>query len=663
MSIDPKIRRGPSSPSLSTPTATPAKEKKPALADKAPRSTPETGHSKASTFERTSRSIAEYSGAAGDLSGARTTRGGIADDSVGVGDDSGARTTRGGIADDSVGVGDDSGARTRRGGVADDSVGVGDDSGARTSRGGVADDSVGTGDNSGARTTRGGVADDSVGTGDNSGARTTRGGVADDSVGTGDPSGARSTRGGVADDSVGTGSDSGARTRRGGVTDDSVGTNDPSGARTRRGGVTDDSVGRSRRGGVTDDSVGVTVGPDTNPADVAAREALYKQIETPSYLTKADAAPAKAPDVTAIGRALPGVLSSARASALVTASQNDPIAGARLQSLLSDTSALPASSRSALFDTVATEGPRSDAARVIDSVTQSAAWTRLSASQKADLTSVMTTASPAGLQYLGSLVEQAPQLLTAKDSQGGTLVSNLAQIATQPLNAGLYKDTSTSEVLDDVLRDVVNPNRIDQGTSDTCTVTSMQWELVNDSPAEYARLMSGLAGPQGKATMMGGGTLKTSPGDASLNSAYDRTVSSQLFQSAAMDDGNGNDVYDPVKDKSTKADGTVYQGLDPQQQTHILGQLFGIKYSVHNLYSPAEGQKVLDSLQGFDASKQVNRPVLLEIDQGKLNHTVTLEKVTTDKVFFRDPYGLMRSMPASAFPTAVVGIHQPMAGQ
>jgi hypothetical protein len=650
MSIDPKIRRGPSSPAISTPTSTPEKEKKPALADKPPRSTPATGHSKASTFERTSRSLNEYSGAAGDVSGARTTRGGIADDSVGVGDDSGARTRRGGIADDSVGVGDDSGARTQRGGIADDSVGVGDNSDGRSRFGGVADDSVGVGDDSAGRRVRGGVADDSVGTGDDSGARTRRGGTTDDSVGTGDDSGARTRRGGTTDDSVGTGDDSGARTRRGGVTDDSVGGNDPAGA-------------RGKRGGVTDDSVGVTVGPDTNPADVAAREALYKQIETPSYLTKADAAPAKPPDVTALGRALPGVLSSSRASALVAASQNDSIAGARLQNLLSDTSALPASARSTLFDTIATEGPRSNAARVIDQVTQSAAWTKLSASQKADLTSVMTTASPDGLQYLGSLVEQAPQLLTAKDSQGGTLVQNLAQIATQPLNAGLYKDTSTSEVLDDVLRDVVNPNRIDQGTSDTCTVTSMQWELVNDSPAEYARLMAGLSGPQGKATMMGGGTLKTGAGFASLDSAYDRTVSSQLFQSAAMDDGDGNDLYDPVKDKSTKADGTTYQGLNPQQQTHILGQLFGIKYSVNNLYSPAEGQKILDSLQGFDASKQVNRPVLLEIDQGKLNHTVTLEKVTQDKVYFRDPYGLMRSMPASAFPTAVVGIHQPMAGQ
>src|SRR5436309_180803 len=107
MSIDPKIRRGPSSPSLPSPTS--AKETKPALAQKPPPSTPETGHAKASTFERTTRSLAEYSGAVGDDSGARTQRGGIADDSVGAGDNSGGRTRKGGIADDSVGVGDNAG--------------------------------------------------------------------------------------------------------------------------------------------------------------------------------------------------------------------------------------------------------------------------------------------------------------------------------------------------------------------------------------------------------------------------------------------------------------------------------------------------------------------------------------------------------------------------
>jgi hypothetical protein len=495
---------------------------------------------------------------------------------------------------------------------------------------------------------RGGVSDDSVGSGGDAGGRRVRGGVTDDSVGTGGDAGGRRVRGGVTDDSVGTGGDAGGRRVRGGVTDDSVGSTGPAG-------------GRGRRGGVTDDSVGVTIGPVTDPAQLKAQAALYRKIERPAYLDKAETPPSTRPDVALLGRELPTVVSSARASTLTSQAGTDPIAGARLQNLFSATNSLSPSARSALFDTVATDGPRSDAARVIDNITQSSTWKRLTSAQKADLAGVISAATPEGVGYLGALVDQAPNLLTEKDTKGATLLDNLSRVATQPLNASLYSQTSSSEMLTSLLRDVVNPNRIDQGDSDTCTVTSMQWELVNDAPAEYARLMAGLTGPNGQATMQGGGTLKLGAGDLEDNAQHGRTVTSALFQSAAMDDANGRDIYDPTTDRSTKADGSgTYHGLSPDQQTHILDQLFGIKYSVKNLYNEQQGQQVLDSLKGFDASKQINRPVMIDLDEGSVNHTVTLEKVTADKVYFRDPYGSMRSMPTSSFPKIVVGIHRPM---
>jgi hypothetical protein len=258
-------------------------------------------------------------------------------------------------------------------------------------------------------------------------------------------------------------------------------------------------------------------------------------------------------------------------------------------------------------------------------------------------------------------VEQVPEVLMDKDSAGKTLISNLEKLTTQPLNTMLAGETSTSELVDSALLDITNPNRVDQGTAPTCTVTSMQFELVADNPAEYLRLLTGLAGPSGSAQMKGGSDLVIGRGDGDLKARDDRPVSQALFQSAAMEYGNGKAAsFDPISGQSTDAStGKTYAGLAPSQQTMVLRQLFGINYRTDQFYTEADGARALAGLQGFDASQAVNRPVILDIDQGPINHAVTLEKVDAGRVYFRDPYGVLRSIPDEMFPKYVVAMHRP----
>ncbi len=433
------------------------------------------------------------------------------------------------------------------------------------------------------RAVRGGVAD-------NSGLRRKRGGVADDSVG-------RAVQGEVADNS-------GLRLKRGGVADDSIGRaviarSTVKGGIKPKKGVPDDSIGRTiRKKGVPDDSIGDSVrdslvGPVDNPQYLKARDALYAQLESPSYLASAG--------------------------------------------------------RSAVGDLVRAK------------VLQSSVFHKLPTAQQASLGNVMSHLDDVGLRRLGALVEQAPEVLMDKDSAGKTLISNLEKLATQPLNSMLAGGTSTQELLNSALLDVTNPNRIDQGTAPTCTVTSMQFELVADNPAEYLRLLTGLAGPSGAATMKGGSDLVLGRGDADARARDDRPVSQAIFQSAAMEYGNGKSAdFDPIAGKSTDAStGKTYAGLGPSQQTMVLRQLFGINYRTDQFYSESEGAKALQALQGFDASSSVNRPIILDIDQGAINHAVTLEKVDGGRVFFRDPYGVLRSIPDEMFPKYVVAMHRP----
>jgi hypothetical protein len=267
-----------------------------------------------------------------------------------------------------------------------------------------------------------------------------------------------------------------------------------------------------------------------------------------------------------------------------------------------------------------------------------------------------------GLRLLGAALEKSPRLFSDRDSRGGSLLSNLARLAQQPLNAKLAGDTTTESVLRGVLRDVVNPNRIDQGTAPTCTVTSMQFELVADEPAEYARLMADLCGPAGKATMRGGGELKIESGDAAALARDWRSASQTIFQTAAMEYANGRFLdFDPVAGKSVDTrTGEEQRGIKPSQQANLLTRLFGVQYSTDNLKDEKEGAKVLETLRGFDARGAQNRPVILHIDQGDYNHAVTLERITGGRVQFRDPYGVLRSMPEELFPKVVMAVQRPV---
>ena len=715
MPDDFKIRRSGALPPPTTPAPQPAVAKPVAVT--APVANPldasafETvaGMGVFSTVKRTVAGDAAGRAARGgvaDDSVGRSSRGGVADDSVGrstfggVADDSVGRSSRGGVADDSVGrstfdgVADDSVGRSTKGGVADDSVGrslktgVADDSVGRSTKGGVADDSVGrslkTGvaDDSVGRSTKGGVADDSVGrslkTGvaDDSVGRSTKGGVADDSVG-------RSTKGGVADDSVGRNAKGGVADdsvgRNTGVADDSVGRNtgvadDSVGRNTgvaddsvgRNTGVADDSVGRKAQGGVADDSVGtdglVRIGRDDDEVHQALREGVFQRLETPRSLDATEKVPSQKPNLADSTRLATSLLPSGAAK-LLAAAGSDSIAGAHLAAIVKNAADLAPTSQIQLLGLVASDGLRSTSARLADTISSSATWRALPTAGRTQLVSVMSEAGEEGLKNLAALIETRPHALTETDSQGGTLLSSLSQIASQPLNASLASQTSREELLGSTLREIVNPNRIDQGTATTCTVTSMQFELVSDNPAEYARLMANLTGPAGKTVMLGGGTLRLNADDGLVAARDDRAPSSAIFQSAAMEYANGRDDFDPLKQQSTKYDGSkIYMGLHPDQQSRMLTQLFGVKYGTDTLFSEAEGAKALLKLRGFDATanENENRPVLLDLDQGDVNHAVTLERIADGQVFFRDPYGELRSMSEATAVKSVVAIHRPI---
>jgi hypothetical protein len=190
-------------------------------------------------------------------------------------------------------------------------------------------------------------------------------------------------------------------------------------------------------------------------------------------------------------------------------------------------------------------------------------------------------------------------------------------------------------------------------------VTSMQFELVADDPAEFARIIADMTGPEGKAKLRGGAELVMERGEAGARDG--RSVADTIFQNAAMELGNGKDAqFDPYAGKSVNAKtGAEQRGLKPAQQTTVLRQLFGVNYESKNFLSEAEGAKALEKLRAVDTRGMQNRPIILQIDQGDFNHAVTFEQVKDQRVYFRDPYGILRSMPEDFFPKYVMAVNAP----
>lgn len=494
-----------------------------------------------------------------------------------------------------------------------------------------------------------------------------------------DPGGARGTTpvrprpgfsvNGTADDSTGVGDASGGRKPKTGTADDSTGLGDDSGGRKPKAGTADDSTGRKPQTGTADDSTGdrfafgALVGPVTDPRILTLRENAAERLETPSVPSAGDQIPLFPPDLKPFTQDFVALLGANAMQSLLMRAKADPVTGQRAFDLLHATQGLPQADRSALLKLVCRD-PKSALARVSDFVTRDPEiFGKMGVADRTALVQVLAKLDDRSLRTFSALAEHVPAALTQKDSKGQSFIKNLADLVGQPLNTALYGKTTKADIIDDVLRMSVNPERIDQGRAPTCTVTSMQYELVRDDPSEFTRLIAGLTGPTGNATMRGGGVLALETHSTAPKALQGRSVADGIFQAAAMEFGNGADPYDALNTVTRTDGGQTYGGLFPDQQRATLKALFGVKYQSKEFVTEEMGAAALKELKAshsFANFEQRNRPILMDINQGEVNHAVVFDFAQAGHVYFHDPYGVARVMTDEAFIKNVVAIHQPI---
>ena len=118
--------------------------------------------------------------------------------------------------------------------------------------------------------------------------------------------------------------------------------------------------------------------------------------------------------------------------------------------------------------------------------------------------------------------------LAETDAKGASLVANLAALgAVKPPAGAPYL---ADELVGQVLAHLAEPAVINQSSRNTCGATTVQYVLATEQPAEYARLVVGLAG-EGRVALRGGGAMRLPTGSTDRDDT-NRDDVERLVQSA-----------------------------------------------------------------------------------------------------------------------------------
>jgi hypothetical protein len=227
-------------------------------------------------------------------------------------------------------------------------------------------------------------------------------------------------------------------------------------------------------------------------------------------------------------------------------------------------------------------------------------------------------------------------------ANGDNLLAGLAKLVEQAVYPGMDR----AELLGDLVQEIAFPSAINQGPVLTCTVTAMQIKLAMENPAEYVRLVSGLASPEGKVALANGVVIERKAGIEGEESL--RSMSSRLLAPALMEYGDGADyTYDPKTDLHYDKNGKAFNpGLVGPEIERAWEGLFGKPATQINV-PPAKPEEAAQQVADQVASGGTV-VVGLRQDAGG-GHAVLVTGVRDGRVYYTNPFGYEESMPLAEF--------------
>jgi hypothetical protein len=238
--------------------------------------------------------------------------------------------------------------------------------------------------------------------------------------------------------------------------------------------------------------------------------------------------------------------------------------------------------------------------------------------------------------------------LTAKPHAkgGGDLLAKAHGLITQPLAPGVDRTTFLGELL----HEIAVPSAINQHDKATCTVTSVQILTAMHNPAEYARIVGGLASPEGTVALANGRPLVREPG-TETDDGSKRTDASRLWQAAFMQLAVGPGVdYDNAQDTRNDGKWGIF-GPELDRVVDALTNRDTPLLSTSDTYSGAD--LVRDITPHLNAGHPV--PVCMEWGEKSANgdehsgHDILVTAIKDGQVHYNNPWGYQETMSLPEF--------------
>lgn len=240
---------------------------------------------------------------------------------------------------------------------------------------------------------------------------------------------------------------------------------------------------------------------------------------------------------------------------------------------------------------------------------------------------------------------------------GQNLLESLYGLTSAPLADGIDR----TQMMSDLVQELATPESINQN-GPTCVATATQIHLIQNNPAEFVRLFTGLASPEGRVTMAGGEELvrdvasepdgeegpavSLEPGtDGIVTGPEDGDTQVQEIMGAALTEyANGDDDY------------TGRSGLDGEQANRLAEQLLGQTFELHEFEGTEADEAEMAALIERARAGESFFVGVRQMDGysgHKLLVTGIIERDGEEYVTYVNPWGRVEAMPLSSFETRV----------
>lgn len=256
--------------------------------------------------------------------------------------------------------------------------------------------------------------------------------------------------------------------------------------------------------------------------------------------------------------------------------------------------------------------------------------------------------TPSELQNTAKLItDSVPFKLGEPSNQlSPPVMKQLEQLKTMELAPGIDRN----ELIRSIIANLRNPESINQGDRQTCSAAVVQAMLAKEDPAEYVRLMAGLASPKGEFKLKDGSILKRDP-NYQLGSG--KSITDKLMQPALMQKATKGG-YDSQNDRRVDGKG---QGLYASEQAQLMESVLGQKTETVFGNDPELFKQIeaaLNDGKPVSATIKVRDPRTGEIK----GHSVTLEKVG-GMITYLDPKKGRVTVSADAFKAMMESVNLP----